>query len=93
MSRGKKWFRAKNYGWGWYPVTWQGYLVVAVFVGLEMLVLAEAAEGMGWTGEAVLKAIVPGTVVGVVLMLVCYRTGERPEWRWGGKVIGGKKRG
>lgn len=26
------WFRAKRYGWGWRPVTWQGWAVVAVWV-------------------------------------------------------------
>jgi predicted GH43/DUF377 family glycosyl hydrolase len=22
------WFRAKEYGWGWYPATWEGWLVL-----------------------------------------------------------------
>jgi hypothetical protein len=31
----KYWFPAKRYGWGWgFPVTWQGWLALAVFLGL-----------------------------------------------------------
>jgi len=29
------WFPAKHYGWGWcLPNTWQGWLVLAAFIGL-----------------------------------------------------------
>jgi hypothetical protein len=29
------WFPAKRYGWGWgLPITWQGWLVFAAFIGL-----------------------------------------------------------
>lgn len=29
------WFPAKRYGWGWgFPVTWQGWAVLAAFVAL-----------------------------------------------------------
>ena len=26
------WFKAKTYGYGWYPVTWQGWLVILIYV-------------------------------------------------------------
>ncbi len=32
---GKYWFKAKNYGWGWYPATWQGWLILAGFIYLN----------------------------------------------------------
>ena len=28
----KYWFKPKNYGYGFYPVTWEGWLATAVFV-------------------------------------------------------------
>ena len=31
------WFKRKLYGWGWTPATWQGWLVLAVFVVLMIL--------------------------------------------------------
>jgi hypothetical protein len=26
------WFKAKEYGYGWYPCTWEGWLVLVVFI-------------------------------------------------------------
>ncbi|HYC83050.1 MAG TPA: hypothetical protein VEB60_00680, partial [Candidatus Paceibacterota bacterium] len=28
------WFKRKLYGWGWTPVTWQGWLAVLAYAGL-----------------------------------------------------------
>jgi hypothetical protein len=30
----KLWFKAKRYGWGWTPVTWQGWVAVLVYVAI-----------------------------------------------------------
>lgn len=30
VSKNKLWFKAKNYGWGWYPVTWEGWTVTII---------------------------------------------------------------
>ena len=38
----KLWFRAKCYGWGWYPCSWEGWLVIliwAIFFTLSMVKL------------------------------------------------------
>ena len=32
MENKKLWFRAKRYGWGWYPCSWQGWAVLAMYV-------------------------------------------------------------
>ncbi len=34
----KRWFGPRKFGWGARPVTWQGWLSVAVYVGLLVLV-------------------------------------------------------
>ena len=28
----KLWFKAKMFGWGWYPITWQGWLITILYV-------------------------------------------------------------
>jgi hypothetical protein len=75
----KYWFPAKRYGWGWgVPRTWQGWLVVAAFVGLMVvgaLVLPPRAEPgpyLAYVG-----------VLCVLLVAVCWLKGEPPRWRWG----------
>jgi hypothetical protein len=72
------WFRAKRYGWGWgRPLTWEGWTVLA---GYLALVLAPLAMGESGAGLSVAAAVIGAPL----LLLVCYRKGEPPKWRWGG---------
>ncbi len=83
MSESKPiWFRAKTYGWGWTPATWQGWLVVLGYVvaieGSTLgLLLPHATKGR------VIAAAAAGVVETAVLAIICYRRGEKPRWRWG----------
>jgi hypothetical protein len=73
------WFPAKRYGWGWgFPVTWQGWLVLAAFilllvVGAYLLPPKEAS-----VGYHIYVAVLSAALVGV-----CWLKGEPPRWRWG----------
>ena len=33
------WFKAKKYGYGWYPATWQGWLVILVYLTILGLLI------------------------------------------------------
>jgi hypothetical protein len=72
------WFPAKRFGWGWGPpATWQGWVVLAVwFVALI------AGTPLLLRGHFVLW-LTYLLALSVLLMVVCYRTGEPPRWRWG----------
>jgi len=72
------WFRAKSYGWGWFPVTWQGWAVLAVFLAL---VMAGAVLVLPRFGVLIFDLYV--VVLAALLIIVCWRTGEPPGWRWG----------
>ena len=72
------WFKAKQYGWGWFPVTWQGWTVILVYCALVVLLM--------WFAQW--RLLTPAFVLGIVLLVialiaVCYVKGERPRWRWG----------
>jgi hypothetical protein len=74
------WFPAKRYGWGWgLPSTWQGWVVLVGFLVLLALgsVLFPPDEQMGWYLAYV-------AIVSVGLVVVAWRKGEPPRWRWGG---------
>jgi hypothetical protein len=78
--REKYWFPAKRYGWGWgIPRCWQGWLVLAAYFGLFVLGMiflrgdAHPAEFIGFV-----------SVITLVLLLICWKKGEPPRWRWGG---------
>lgn len=89
----KLWFRAKAYGWGWYPITWQGWLVTAIYALLFVLTCLIFA---GWVGAAktadadlrdalfgVLEFLAVIGLLSYSLFRICTRYGEAPRWRWG----------
>jgi hypothetical protein len=74
------WFKAKRYGYGWYPASWQGWLVMAAW----LLVFATASfrwnvetEPMWYVADVALST--------VILLVVTVLTGEKARWRWGGE--------
>jgi hypothetical protein len=75
----KYWFPAKRYGWGWgLPLTWQGWVVVAAFLGL-----LAADVFLIRLRERPVTFIVYVFVLVAVLTFVCWLKGEPSRWRWG----------
>ena len=81
----KYWFKVKNYGWGWTPSTWQGWFVLALFVLVNIYIFKDIEQGSYSTSSVFLNFILPSILSVVVLIIICYRTGEKPGWRWGKK--------
>jgi hypothetical protein len=75
----KYWFSAKRYGWGWgLPIRWQGWLVLAAFVGLLVLgafLFPPRAQPAAY--------LIYVALLSAVLTTICWLTGEPPRWRWG----------
>jgi hypothetical protein len=80
MSQSEKyWFPAKRYGWGWgFPVTWQGWVTLAVYAALLCLVIIKFEPHGHPVAFAVLVAVLT-----LALSVVCWLKGEPPRWRWG----------
>jgi ABC-type cobalamin transport system permease subunit len=86
----KLWFRRKRYGWGWYPVTWQGWAVTLAFAGAIAfmgLVYSElfkfaAYDTRGLTILTLIFLAIEMALAGI-LIAICYATGEPPRWQWG----------
>jgi hypothetical protein len=72
----KYWFKRKNYGWGWTPITWQGWMVVLVWLLLFIFGVAK----MDHEG---LKNIAVVIFMTIILLYICYKKGEKPHWQWG----------
>ncbi|MCX6779114.1 MAG: hypothetical protein NTU97_02695 [Candidatus Magasanikbacteria bacterium] len=87
----KIWFNAKDYGWGWYPVTWQGWLVLAVFIILMFLRSWDLDSESSSENDFISKFLLQTFFLVAILIYICYKTGERPRWRWGGKDLTRKK--
>ena len=73
----KYWFRAKRYGWG------LGYRLpgrAGVFVAWFALFLPAIRYFIPRRPAAFLVFTV---VMSLLLIAICYKTGEPPRWRWG----------
>ena len=72
------WFPAKRYGWGWgLPGTWQGWVVMAIWLGAVLYAVALLKRQHPFGFVAVLAAST------ALFVWVCYVKGEPPKWRWG----------
>lgn len=78
------WFKNKTYGWGWTPATWQGWVVVLVFLGL-MGLLAMNIDEKDSLENLVFSYFLPLALMLGVLFLIAYKKGEKPRWQWGDK--------
>lgn len=76
MTEKRFWFKGKRYGWGWTPVTWQGWLVTAFYA---LVVIWYAANASSLNPNYILIPI----IATIFLFFICYKTGEKPRWRWG----------
>ena len=76
------WFKAKTYGWGWTPATWQGWAVMLMYVTSVVFsafaFLMPRANEAGWIAYGISLAALTA-----LLIVICYKTGEEPHWRWG----------
>lgn len=80
MGGGPYWFPAKRYGWGWgLPITWQGWVVLAAYVGLIAVGVLVFPPHEALTSYLAYVAVLSLAFVGV-----CWWKGEPPRWRWGG---------
>lgn len=77
------WFKAKVYGWGWTPATWEGWTVVLIFL-IAIIANGYRIDSASHSVSDTLLNFIPQTVILVFLLIViCYIKGEPPHWQWG----------
>lgn len=75
----KLWFKRKLYGWGWCPCSWEGWLVIAVW--LVFFYFAVIMMDHEW-----LKNLLFIVLSIFFLIYICYKKGEKPRWQWGKRI-------
>lgn len=78
------WFKAKLYGWGWVPVTWQGWSVTAIYA-VSLLILGLTIDETASPEDIAFTFILPLILLTATLIRICYAKGEKPRWQWGPK--------
>jgi hypothetical protein len=81
------WFKRKIYGWGWVPVTWQGFIVIILFVCVLVangIYFENKVLSQGNPTEFDLGIFLGSIVVSIIIIIsICYLKGEKPKWSWG----------
>jgi hypothetical protein len=75
----KLWFKNKTYGFGWTPASWEGWLLLAIYV-FFIIGSVEKLARKGAFGNIVWIAFVT-----VLFLWITGEHGERPKWSWGSK--------
>lgn len=82
----KYWFKRRRYGWGWVPITWQGWFTIVAFF---ITIIAAALQLPPKPEEPTSKDLAQFfgiLIVGTLLLsIVTALKGPRPHWRWGKK--------
>jgi hypothetical protein len=79
------WFQRKTFGWGWTPSTWQGWVVTLVYVLTVIFIFHDIDENAHSASDTLIHFVVPFLAITLIFLWIVYKTGEKPEWRWGGK--------
>jgi len=86
------WFKRKLYGWGWTPVRWQGWLVTLLFLAYIGILSYTLESSQNPKNDFLLFFI--GIILAIVILIgICYKTGEKPKWVWGFSSLYDKKKG
>lgn len=71
------WFKRKKIGWGWAPVSWQGWGILAMYL---YLIFSDISF---YLTDYFLKSFLLRFFISTVfLIIVCYEKGESPRWQW-----------
>ncbi len=76
------WFKAKMFGWGWYPISWQGWVLTLLYV-IGIAKFALQANKQDSASDVLINFAIPFVIDTVFLLTICYIKGERPKWNWG----------
>lgn len=76
------WFKRKLFGWGWTPVTWQGWATTFVYVVL-VIMFASTIDESSPPQEVFFTFILPALLLTATFIRIAYKTGEKPRWQWG----------
>ena len=74
--KNKLWFKAKRFGWGWYPISWQGWVILLLYV-VAMVQYALQANKQHSASDVLINFAIPFIVNTIFLLVICYARGEK----------------
>lgn len=74
----KLWFKRKTYGYGWMPVSLEGWLTTLAAMAIVIFIATKFESNVLYGSLALLLTM-------MVLVIICIKKGEKPKWQWGNK--------
>lgn len=85
IKSNKLWFRSKTYGYGWTPCSWQGWVVLGLYITSCLTIFIQIDRSGISDNEVLVNFVPPFISITFFLIVVCLFKGEKPGWRWGRK--------
>lgn len=85
MKNNKLWFKAKMYGYGWTPASWEGWGVLALYIVSLIIHIRNIDMYASSASDVLISFLIPFIINTIFLLIICYVKGEEPRWRWGDK--------
>ena len=79
------WFKAKEYGYGWYPVTWQGWATIAAYIIFNFSNYFLIKSQTNSESDILVNFIFDILLSTLLLVLVAMSKGEKSSWQWSNK--------
>lgn len=81
----KKWFARKTYGYGWTPVSWEGWslVILSVLVMIRTFLLIDAQSPS--SSSTLIQFMPRFLLILIILSVISIVKGETPRWQWGEK--------
>lgn len=78
--------KRKRYGYGWIPVTWQGWLLILLQAAVVIIAATflPAKPAHPTSGESLRYFIIVACAI-LTIVLVSIQSSPSPKWRWGKK--------
>jgi hypothetical protein len=81
----KLWFKAKRYGFGWTPCSWEGWVVVAFFAAFQVWNFLRIDATSHSNSDTLRPFIIQLFISFIILSLITSWKGEKLGLRWGNK--------
>ncbi len=75
----KRWFGRLTRGIGWYPVTWQGWIILGIYIIFIVYDFTRIDSEQHSASDTLLLFIPHFLAATVILAFICYFTGEKPN--------------
>jgi L-threonylcarbamoyladenylate synthase len=79
----KLWFRRKTYGYGWTPVSWEGWAALAVYIALNVFAFLAVDAREHSASDTLINFAPRFLLLTLIFYIVAFCTGEKPRWQWG----------